>query len=75
MHVYVVVCDCDKFIDSFLAFFYRIEESDGEEIENIVRHLADLDEMNDNVELSYTFSLWSLIGNINTERFYMYRGL
>lgn len=64
-----------KYIDSFSAFFYRIYESDGMEIENIARHLADLDETNDNVELSYTFSLWSLIGNINTERFYMYRGL
>lgn len=72
--------EAHKFID-FLslphhtAFFYRICESDGMEIENIARHLVDLDEMNEDVELSYTFSLWSLIGNINTERFYMYRGL
>lgn len=64
------------------AFFYRIQESDGDEIENIARHLIDLDsslltgEASDKgtVELTYTFSLSSLIGNINTERFYTYRG-
>jgi hypothetical protein len=44
------------------------------EIENIVRHLGDLDEWNDTVSLSYTFTLSSLIGNIDTERFYTYRG-
>lgn len=56
------------------AFFYQIKESDGDEIESIARHLTDLDEMNHQLELSYTFSLSSLIGNINTERFYMYQG-
>lgn len=56
------------------AFFYRLQESDGEEIDNIARHLLDLDEINDTISLSYTFSLWSLIGSINTERFYTYRG-
>jgi carbonic anhydrase len=57
------------------AFFYQIKETDGVEIDNIARHLGDLDEINDTVKLGYTFSLSSLIGNINTERFYTYRGL
>lgn len=58
----------------FAAFFYQIKETDGEEIDNIVRHLSYLDETNDTVALTYTFSLASLIGSINTERFYTYRG-
>lgn len=57
------------------AFFYQIKETDGLEIDNIARHLGELDEINDTVTLAYTFSLSSLIGNINTERFYTYRGM
>ncbi|KAG5675574.1 hypothetical protein PVAND_005468 [Polypedilum vanderplanki] len=59
-----------------LAFFYQIREnlSNGEEIDNIVRHFDDLNELTDTVTLPYTFSLQSLIGNINTDRFYTYRG-
>lgn len=56
------------------AFFYQIKETDGDEIDNIVRHLGYLNETNDSVSLTYTFSLASLIGSINTERFYTYRG-
>lgn len=57
------------------AFFYQIKETDGLEIDNIARQLGELDEINDTVSLAYTFSLSSLIGNINTERFYTYRGM
>jgi hypothetical protein len=58
------------------AFFYQIKEnpSEGEEIENIARHFDDLNEVNDSFSLPYTFSLHALIGNINTDRFYTYRG-
>lgn len=62
---------------NFSAFFYQIRENlsdGGEEIENIVRHFDDLDEMTHSTTLPYTFSLQSLIGNINTDRFYTYRG-
>jgi hypothetical protein len=59
---------------STAAFFYQLKENDGEEIDNIARHLSNLDETNDTVDLTYTFSLASLIGDINTERFYTYRG-
>lgn len=63
------------FVFSLLqGFFYRIQENDGTEIDNIARHLHQLDEENDIAELDYTFSLSSLIGNVNTERFYTYRG-
>lgn len=58
------------------AFFYQIKEnpSEGEEIENMARHFDDLNEVNDSFSLPYTFSLHALIGNINTDRFYTYRG-
>lgn len=58
------------------AFFYQIKENpnNSEEIENIVKHFNDLNEVTDSVTLPYTFSLHALIGNINTDRFYTYRG-
>lgn len=58
----------------FSAFLYQIKEIDGVEVDNIVRHLNNLDENNDTIELAYTFSLSSLIGNVNTDRFYTYKG-
>lgn len=57
-----------------LAFFYQIKERHGEEIESITRHLDKFDETTHQLELPYTFTLASLIGSINTERFYMYQG-
>jgi Eukaryotic-type carbonic anhydrase len=61
---------------SILAFFYQIKEnlSHGDEIDAFVRHLSELDGETDSVTLPYTFSLHSLIENINTDRFYTYRG-
>lgn len=63
-----------KIIKNSSGFFYRIEENDGEEIDNIARHLDDLEENTNSLTLTYTFSLSSLIGRVNTERFYTYRG-
>ncbi|CAO1362366.1 unnamed protein product [Diamesa hyperborea] len=58
-----------------LAFFYQIKETEGTEIHNIAKHLTQLDGASDKMEtLQYTFTLSSLIGNINTERYYTYRG-
>lgn len=60
-----------------LAFFYQIKETvgDGEEIHNIAKHLTQLDGASNKMQtLQYTFTLSSLIGNINTERYYTYRG-
>lgn len=70
-------CDLNSELDHFSmrlpAFFYQIRETDGVEIESIVRRLKDLDETND-APLPYTFSLSSLFASVNTERFYTYRG-
>lgn len=70
------VISLKMFFSLSLAFFYQIKEnpSNGEEIENIVKHFDDLNELNDSVTLPYTFPLQALIGNINTDRFYTYRG-
>lgn len=58
-----------------LAFFYQIKETEGTEIHNIAKHLTQLDGASDKMQtLQYTFTLSSLIGNINTERYYTYRG-
>lgn len=56
-----------------LAFFYTIKEFESPEITNIVRNINEI-ERNNTSELDYTFTLASLIGNVNTERFYMYKG-
>lgn len=58
-----------------LAFFYQIKETEGGEINSIAKHLTKLDGALDKMQtLQYTFTLSSLIGNINTERYYTYRG-
>lgn len=44
------------------------------EIENIVKHFHELNDDSPSVTLPYTFTLHSLIGSINTDRFYSYRG-
>lgn len=46
----------------------------GLEMENIVKHFNELNEETPSVTLPYTFTLHSLIGNINIDRFYTYRG-
>lgn len=57
-----------------LGFFYQIKEYESPEITSIARNLAALEEHNNEQTLNYTFTLASLLGNLNTERFYTYRG-
>lgn len=57
-----------------IAFFYQIADFDGPEIEQIVPNLR-LVQVNDkSVLLNSTFTLASLLGPVNVERFYMYKG-
>lgn len=57
-----------------LGFFYQISEHESDVLTNIVRNISYIEEYNKTVLLNSTFSLSSLLGNIDTDRFYMYRG-
>lgn len=57
-----------------LGFFYQISERESDVLTNIVRNLSSVEDYNKTVLLNSTFSLSSLLGNIDTDRFYTYRG-
>lgn len=58
-----------------LGFFYQISEHESDVLTNIVRNISYVEDYNKTVLLNSTFSLSSLLGNIDTDRFYMYRGM
>lgn len=57
-----------------LAFFYQLAEYESPELTNIVRNLSYINEFDTSILLNSTFTLATLIGDINMDRFYMYRG-
>lgn len=57
-----------------LGFFYQLKEVESTELANIARNISDIEDYNDSVLLNSTFALTSLLGNIDTERFYTYKG-
>lgn len=57
-----------------VAFFYQITDSDGAAIEQIVPNLSLVRKVNSSVSLNSTFTLASLLGPVNVERFYTYKG-
>lgn len=58
-----------------LGFFYQISEHESDVLTNIVRNITYIEDYNKTVLLNSTFSLSSLLGDIDTDRFYMYRGM
>lgn len=58
-----------------LGFFYQLKEVESAELANIARNISDIEDYNDSVLLNSTFALTSLLGNIDTERFYTYKGM
>lgn len=57
-----------------VAFFYQLADSDGPEIDHIVSKLSLVQALDTSVSLNFTFTLASLLGPVNVERFYMYKG-
>lgn len=57
-----------------IAFFYQLTDVDGVEIEPIVSHLNLVRTVDQKILLNTTFTLASLLGAVNVERFYMYKG-
>lgn len=57
-----------------LGFFYQLAEHESPELVNIVRNISFIEEYNKSVLLNSTFSLQSLIGEVDTDKFYTYRG-
>lgn len=58
-----------------LAFFFQLAQHDTVELQNIVHNLHSLKEYNTKMELNSTFSLSSLIGDVDTDIFYTYKGI
>lgn len=57
-----------------LAFFYQLKEIENPQLMHIVHALDSIENYNDSIMLNSTFSLSSLLGNVDTDRFYTYRG-
>lgn len=74
---YATVPDALKHEDGLcvLGFFYQISEHESDVLTNIVRNISSIEDYNNTVLLNSTFSLSSLLGDIDTDRFYMYRGM
>lgn len=58
-----------------LGFFYQLKEVESAELANIARNISEIEDYNDSILLNSTFALTSLLGNIDTERFYTYKGM
>lgn len=59
---------------SNILFLFQLIENDGSELQNLVRNLPHIREYNQSELMNTTFSLSSLLGNLDMERFYTYKG-
>lgn len=57
-----------------LGFFYQIRETESPELATIVKNLETVAEFDHNISLNFTFSLASLLGDLDMEKFYTYKG-
>lgn len=57
-----------------LGFFYQLSEHESPELVNVIRNISLIEEFNKSILLNSTFSLQSLLGDVDTDRFYTYRG-
>lgn len=57
-----------------LGFFYQIRENDNPDLATIVRNLDTVEAYDQNISLNFTFSLASLISNVDVDKFYTYKG-
>lgn len=56
------------------AYFFHVSDSDNAQLVNVIEQLHGVQAFNSNVVLNSTFTLSSLVGDVNQERFYMYKG-
>lgn len=57
-----------------IAFFFQLTDYDNRNLDMIIDYFEHIKEFNMNIEMNATFALSSLIGNVNTDHFYMYKG-
>ncbi|XP_055641079.1 carbonic anhydrase 7 [Toxorhynchites rutilus septentrionalis] len=57
-----------------LGFFYQVSEHDSAEIGSLLRSFPLIEEYDHQAHLNFTFTLNSLIGEIDLTRFYTYKG-
>ncbi|CAD6994671.1 unnamed protein product [Ceratitis capitata] len=73
---YATLTDALEYADgaAVLGFFFNLDEDEGPGLTSICRHLHLIPEANDAVNLTVTFSLASLIANVDVDKFYTYKG-
>lgn len=57
-----------------LGFFYQVSEHESPEISLLLRSFPSIEESDSQVLLNYTFTLASLLGSVDFNRFYTYKG-
>lgn len=57
-----------------LGFFYQVTEHDSHEIASLMRTFPMIEEFDQQVHLNHTFTLNSLLGDLDMTRFYTYKG-
>lgn len=57
-----------------LGFFYQLKENESPELTNIVKNITTIEDYNQSILMNTTFTLASLLGDLDTQRFYTYKG-
>ncbi|XP_055544276.1 carbonic anhydrase 7 [Wyeomyia smithii] len=57
-----------------LGFLYQVTEHESPEIAHLLRSFPMIEEFNNQVQLNFTFTLNSILGDLDLTRFYTYKG-
>uniref|UniRef100_T1GFP1 Alpha-carbonic anhydrase domain-containing protein n=1 Tax=Megaselia scalaris TaxID=36166 RepID=T1GFP1_MEGSC len=57
-----------------MGFFFTLGEAESNGLQTLVRHLPMVPNSGDQLSMNVTFSLTSLLGNIDTDKFFTYKG-
>ncbi|XP_058825192.1 carbonic anhydrase 7 [Topomyia yanbarensis] len=57
-----------------LGFFYQVTEHESPEIAHLLRSFPLIEQFDEQVHLNFTFTLKSILGDIDLTRFYTYKG-
>lgn len=73
---YKTMADALKYSDGLcvLGFVYQISEHSSRGLREIMHHMHALEAFNSKVHMSSTFALGSMLGTLDTDRLFMYKG-
>ncbi|KAL5286997.1 CA14.2 family protein [Megaselia abdita] len=57
-----------------MGFFFTLGEAESNGLQTLVRHLPQIPNSGDTLSMNVTFSLASLLGSIDTDKFFTYKG-